>query len=371
MKNITKIMLALLTSVSLISNASAGDLTVTGTAKATYSSVSGGTAGADAKAGIGIANEIDFGATGELDNGTTWKYQVQFDPGATTNNGGVDDSQLTLTTGYGTLGLYVSEGGLGVDDSASQSVYGRFTDIGVSSGIVEGKGVDGGNNIQLHTPAGLLPLDASIKAAYAPSKSSSGIASSNKTGGASSIYGTSIEQIQVTLVPTDGLKVYADYYAEKGAGDSINRVVQQQEAGSVAAEYAIGAFSVGLSKTLNAPLILGSGADLGTNNPNSGIALQSATTYNPDSARLYTTRKGSVAYNVNDNLSISYEREESVRELIADATDVSNDLQADVIQAAYTMGGMTLALSHANKDGIAYAANNDVSETIFALTMAF
>ena len=324
------------------------------------SNVSGGTNGADAKKGIGIANEIDFGATGELDNGTTWKYQVQFDPGATTNNGGVDDSSLTLTNGYGTLGLYVSEGGLGTDDSASQSVYGRFTDIGVASGIVEGKGVDGGNNIQLHTPAGLLPLDATIK----------GIASTNKTGGASSIYGTSIEQIQVTLVPTDGLKVYADYYAEKGAGDSINRVVQQQEAGSVAAEYAIGAFSVGLSKTLNAPLILGSGADLGTNNPNSAIALQSATTYNPDSARLYTTRKGSVAYNVNDNLSISFEREESERELIAQDS-LSNDLQADAIQAAYTMGGMTLALSHGEIENAAYTVANDTKQTLLAITLAF
>jgi len=371
MKNITKIMLALLTSVSLISNASAGDLTVTGTAKATLSNVSGGTNGASAKKGVGIANEIDFGATGELDNGMTWNYQVQFDPGATTNNGGVDDSQLTITSGYGTLGLYVSEGGLGTDDSASQSVYGRFTDIGVASGIVEGKGVDGGNNIQLHTPAGLLPLDATIKAAYAPSKSSSGIASTNKTGGASSVYGTSIEQIQVTLVPTDGLKVYADYYAEKGAGNSINRVIQEQEAGSIAAEYAVGAFSVGLSRTLNAPLILGTGASRNANDPNSAIALQGSTTYNPDSARLYKTRKGSVAYNVNDNLSISFEREESERELIADGSDNANKLQADAIQAAYTMGGMTLALSHGEIENAGYTRANDTKQTLVAVTMAF
>jgi len=67
MKNTMKIMLALLTSVSLISNASAGELTVTGTAKATYNIISGGTSAARARSsgkGVGVANEIDFGAKG-------------------------------------------------------------------------------------------------------------------------------------------------------------------------------------------------------------------------------------------------------------------------------------------------------------------
>ena len=41
MKNIMKIIIALFTSVSLISSVSAGELTVTGNAKATYNILSG------------------------------------------------------------------------------------------------------------------------------------------------------------------------------------------------------------------------------------------------------------------------------------------------------------------------------------------
>ena len=31
---------------------------------------------------LGISNELDFTASGELDNGYTWKYQVQLDNAA-------------------------------------------------------------------------------------------------------------------------------------------------------------------------------------------------------------------------------------------------------------------------------------------------
>ena len=172
MKNIMKIVLALLTSVSLVTSATAGELTVTGSAKATYNMISGGTLGASTNSGksLGITNEIDFGAKGELDNGMTWNYQIQFDP-STAGAGTVDDTRLELTSSYGTLGLYILEGGLDTDNAASQSVYGRPTDIGLASGIVDGPGIDGVNNIQLHTPAGLLPLGTSVKVAYAPGNS--------------------------------------------------------------------------------------------------------------------------------------------------------------------------------------------------------
>ena len=42
MKNMIKVILGLLASISLISSAYAGELSVTGTAKATYSVISGG-----------------------------------------------------------------------------------------------------------------------------------------------------------------------------------------------------------------------------------------------------------------------------------------------------------------------------------------
>ena len=261
-------MLALLTSVSLVAgSATAGELTVTGSAKATYNILSGGTNGASVGKGMGITNEIDFGAKGELDNGMSWNYQVQFDPTAGTGAGTIDDTRLELTTTYGTLGVYVLEGGLDVDNAASQSVYGRPTDIGLASGIIDGPGIDGYNNLQIHTPADLLPYGISLKAAYAPGAQTT-MNAANSAGAdpiingsaAQTFKGTSVEQFQIKANPVDGLDVGADYYKVKGQGDAAEVLVQAEEAGSIFATYKIGAASLGVSRTLKAPLILATSA---------------------------------------------------------------------------------------------------------------
>ena len=72
MKNIIKSLMVLLSSVSLFSTAFAGEMSVTGTAKATYHIASG----AAAEPGVGINNHLDFTASGETDLGA-WTYQLQ------------------------------------------------------------------------------------------------------------------------------------------------------------------------------------------------------------------------------------------------------------------------------------------------------
>jgi hypothetical protein len=360
MKNIAKIIASLFVTISLVSSATAGELSVTGTAKATYSHISGGASnGSNNGKGLGVANELDFSAKGELDNGWTWNYQVQLDPGnrSGSNNEDVqnDDSQLTLSTNFGTVGVFISEGGLNVDDAASASVYGRATDLGIT---------DGSNSLQYHTPAGLLPFGSTFKVAYVPNKGNNDGASANASGGAYSLFGNTAHQYQITTKPIEGLTVYADYYVESGAGRSDRLVVQQMESGSVAASYVNGPIKIGASRTLNAPLILSGSATT------TAISGNGSTTYNSAAARLYTTNKYSIAFNATENLSVSYEHEKSNRELIAnDATEY--DLKAKAIQAAYTMGGMTVALSHATVDNASYTANNDSTETLIAVSMAF
>ena len=366
MKKTIKLVLALFASVSLLNTAYAGELTVTGTAKATYNIMSGfdGAASANSGKGIGVANEIDFGAKGELDNGWTWNYSVQFDPGNTAastggSNGQIDDTSLTLTTNLGTFGVFVSEGGLDVDNAASQSVYGRPTDIGLASGMVDGPGIDSFNNLQYHTPAGLLPLGAQIKVAYATGQGTT-MNSSNAVGTANDKYGQNASQYQISLTPIEGLNVKADYYNEDGADA---HVVQQFEAGSVAATYKTGPFGIGYSRTLRAPLIQAASSTT------TKITNSSSAGGNADSVRLYKSNKMSVGYAVNENFSLSYEVEKSSRELIANAAEY--DIKADAIQAAYTMGGMSLALSHGTTENVGYANNKDTTQTLIAVTMAF
>lgn len=363
MKNITKIILVLFTSVSLVGSVSAGELTVTGTAKATYNIVGGGTEGANLSKGIGVANEIDFGAKGELDNGWTWNYQVQFDPtdgasaAADGNATGVDDARLELTTGYGMFGVYAREGGLDVDNSASQSVYGRPSDIGVSTGMTDGPGLDSFNNLQYHLPTGMLPFGMTVKAGYATGQNAV-LNSSNAEGAGGNLFGDNAAQYQVTASPVTGFKIGADYYVEDGAGDATQTVVQQFEAGSAFVTYKTDSFSVGISQTRRAPLILSTGA--AGSAAGSTISNNSAAGGNADSARLYKSNKMSAAFNMNEAISVSYEQEKSSRELIANASE--SDINSRAIQVAYTMGGMTLAVSHGDTQNPDYTAGGTTED---------
>ena len=57
-------------------SAKAGEVTVNGSAKATYTT----TSGQQTDNGLGITNELGFSASGEMDNGYTWSYSMALDP---------------------------------------------------------------------------------------------------------------------------------------------------------------------------------------------------------------------------------------------------------------------------------------------------
>ena len=80
MKNIIKTLFVMLASSSLLfATANAGELSVSGTAKATYNIQSGDVAGK----GLGITNELNFTASGETDAGYAWTYSMELDPADT------------------------------------------------------------------------------------------------------------------------------------------------------------------------------------------------------------------------------------------------------------------------------------------------
>ena len=89
MKTIIKTLLVSIASLSLMFSVNAGELSVNGTAKATYN-VGSGSSG---NQGIGITNELNFKASGEMDNGYTWSYSMELDPasGGAANN---DDTHI-------------------------------------------------------------------------------------------------------------------------------------------------------------------------------------------------------------------------------------------------------------------------------------
>ena len=348
----------MLSSVSLFGLANAGELSVSGTAKASYN-VHGGDSTNQGK-GLGITNELNFTASGELDNGYTWSYSMELDPGAVnaagvTDNAEIqdahnDDTKLTMTTPYGTVGMFISEGGLDAEDAASQSVVSRPTDSGdPSSGAGDNFTIDSYNNLQYHTPADLLPFGLTAKIAYAPDLDAYG--SGDNTGTTITLsaagMGRSATELRVDAAPIDGLKVGASYIDFDSAGSGKSD--QLPESGAYYATYATGPISVGYSQAYKATLV---GDDA-----NTGV-------------EFYDQQNMSVSYAASDNLSVSYEIEEDQANYVLDSTaDLTQESKA--IQVSYVMGGMTIGLSHGTYDNAGYTDGKNVDQFLASVTMAF
>jgi hypothetical protein len=356
MKNIIKTIIVMFSSISLFASANAGELSVSGTAKATYNIQSGKT---NADQGIGITNELNFTASGELDNGYTWSYSMELDPNAvsagTTAAAENDDTQMTLTTPMGTVGIFVSEGGLDVEDAASQSVYARPTDAGDPSATSDNFTIDSYNNIQYHTPADLLPFGVSAKIAYATDLGGAAAASGNAGGtvqtNTDTTAGTNATEIQVKAAPIDGLSIGASYF-EFGGQSGEQKNDQNAESGAYYATYSAGPVSIGYSKAHKATHLIDN---------HDGVTAT-------DAVEDYDQTNYSIAFAANDDLSVSYERETSEANKL---DDTSVEQESSAVQVAYTMGGMTLAVSHASHDNNGYVDGANTDQTLFAVTMAF
>ena len=340
MNTLKKIAFSILASAFVFANANAGELSVTGSAKATYSivSVDGSPTDQDTGKGIGIANEFTLGASGELDNGWTWSMNQDID-GATVQ----DDKSIVLGMGgMGSVKINISDGGLQKNFSSSQSVYGTPVDNGQTGTYTDAGDTGAMNTIRYTAPSG-LPLDLAVAVQYAPYTGSADNNSSNAAGALDAGGNESAWEYAIDLVPMEGLKIGASYYnPDDGA------VAQNEEGGAWYATYSIGSLGFGYGKSYQAS------------------SLDTDTTSGVD---YYENTQMSVAFNVNDSLSVSYEDVES-KANYETASD-SRTMDVTSAQVAYTVAGMTLSLSTEEHDNTDYTKGNKLKETNFAMVIAF
>ena len=153
-RNFKNLIILLFGTIFSASAVVSGELKVSGTAKATYNSVSG----TQVDQGIGITNELNFTASGEMDNGFTWSYSMELDPasGGAANN---DDTSVVIGMGdMGTVKVCVSECGNNKKYAFDASAYTSMSDTGIAEGIIYpgDAGAAGTGTIQYHTP----PIDS-------------------------------------------------------------------------------------------------------------------------------------------------------------------------------------------------------------------
>ena len=361
MKNMFKTILAIFSSLVISTSAFAGELSVSGSAEASY--IIGGTDDSNSK-GLGISNEISFTASGEFGNGYTWAYKMNLDEGATIAN---DDTALVIGLGnMGNAGIFISDGGLSTEFGHGAGAYAVGSDV-INTGSIKMGSMDisNYNNVQYHTPAGLLPFGITAKVGYSPNlaapKGSSVEEGNNKettlnadgvttTAGA----GQDASHYQITATPIDGLTVGADYFR----ADGNTNTSQQPEGGNAYIKYATGPVVIGLGKALLAP---------GFTNDASAVKNQ-----------LYETDSYGVLFAVNEAMSVSYNKEKStlttstgVKVGLATSTKTKIEADVDTYQVAYNVGGATLAIVKSEADNANYTANKEVSATFISLKMAF
>ena len=343
MKNITKILFVAITSLSMMFSVNAGELTVNGTAKATFNSVSGN----QSDQGLGVTNELNFTASGEMDNGYTWSYSMELDP-STTGSGQAnnDDTQLSLTMNdMGTIKVCVSECGNNKKYAFDASAYTAASDTGLSEGIVYPGDEGSYATLQYHTPE--LPFGTTASVAHGNQKVD------GQSGNAQATSGDSATFYSLTTKPVDGLTLSASYYEKNdyanGTTDSAN---QGEEGGAYAAKYSIGNVTVGYGKSFKAP------------EDNSAVSAGATT------VEYYENTGMSLGYAVNDDLSISYTTETGERNFQTSNT-TTYDIEMDSIQVAYSLGGATLSVARTDYENVGFADGADATDTIIAMTFAF
>jgi outer membrane protein OmpU len=353
MKTIMKTLLVSIASLSLMFSVNAGEFTVNGTAKATYNM----TSGVQDDNGIGVTNELNFTASGEMDNGYSWSYSMELDPSTagtasstTTPPSGSainDDTALSLKMNdMGTVKVCVSECGNNKKYAFDNSAYTKLSDTGYSEGIVYPTDLGAYASVQYHTPE--LPFSTTASIGYGQGKVDG--QSGNTTGVAAS---NSLEEYSLVTKPIDGLTLSASYYEGKDYDDGLTTEEALEEGGAWGIKYAYGNATLGYGKSYISPETTTATRTAGTT-----------------TAEHYKNTGLSVGYAVNDSLSVSYTREKSDISYQTSAT-ATNDIKMNSYQLAYSMGGATLSLARADYDNAGYAQDVDVTETILAVAFAF
>ena len=349
MKNISKLFVGILFSALVMAPSYAGEMTVTGGATATYT-----TNGDDASAGknIAVSNELDFTASGELDNGYTWKYQVQLDGASTAN----DDTRLEIGTDQGTIGIYVSEGGMSAELHGVGAMGPGFDYVSPSS-FETGYDVDGYANIQYHLPSGLLPLGGSLKVGYVPNMSNTTMVSAKESDSTitSEATGRKLEMAAIGIAPIDGLSISGSAARTSDeTGTSGPNGKEEGVSANLGAKYTIGQVSIGYVEGGYQPAIA-----------SGEIAY-------------YENQFYGIQFDVNDAISVSYNVDKSdknqrvkVAAGSTTGTKTSTEMEQKSIQLAYTTGGATIGISQVEVDNADYSAGKTETQSVVSLAISF
>ena len=337
MDNLKKLGLSALAGSLVAFSANAGELSVSGGAKISYTGAQGNEDDGNTGNNFGMQRLVTMSGSGELDNGMSVSLTHTF----ATSTGAGSTSVISLDMGsMGTLAYGQDSYQVGmsqIDDivpTAEEEVSNGLSLNSTESatGAVNGNTYEvdlGGNGFNYTLPAGDM---ATVVVGWAPR----GVDNLNDDGGTGGTDGDgSDSSVHVVLTPMDGLKIVA------GTGERVNGN-EMDDMETFGATYTYGPVSAGIQVS-----------EIDYEAANSGTARDADTTIM------------GIAFNVNESLSISYGEQET------DLAGVSVDQELEGMSIAYSMGGISLKAHNNEGKGMGGVANNASEHTEISVSFAF
>ena len=335
MNNLKKLGATALAGSLVAVSAQAGELSVTGHATATLKSKGG--SGMNSQT-LGHNTAVSFAGSGELDNGYTWNtFAVMAD-----DLGSMSSSALTMTMGsMGTVGIS-RVGGFNVNgayDETYPRAYEENSDAGGQSPSNYVGSIADDNAIIYTSPSyDMAGVAVNFGVEYALDADTA----TGKDGAVAADGATYDDAFGVGVTASVAGLTLGAYASEatrnNPGGATTGNTVRDNFSGSAFVNYSFGPVSIGYQQAY---------VDTGAKN---GTATNDVTTTAKTvgtSTGIFEDESMSIAFNVNDDLSISYAETESryspsnyVAGTNAKYADVTQD--SDSFQIAYSMGAMSV-----------------------------
>jgi outer membrane protein OmpU len=353
MNNLKKIGLTALAGSLVAVSAQAGEMSVSGSFNATYSTQNGDTGsvsanqinGATPDHGSGLGTDKDFtvSGSGELDNGFTFSGYTLLKDAMT-----LSSSALTMDMGsLGSLSMGTAYGGNSTKyDVQTPKAYEEVDDGGAISLSANYVGNFLDSNAIAYTSPSLDLSGVSLTAhvEYAPEADD---AQTNDGGSSASTAWSGGKSLGITAA---GHGFTVGVYGAERETDSTVVGVRDSFNGVYYVNYTMGPVSVGYSESYH---------DAGTQGAASAITADKLVN---TATGIYEAETMSIAFNVNDNLSVSYATAEDTFDAQAagsESATVINDVTMDMksTQIAYSMGAMSIKAYRTTTDNVDYNTN--------------
>ena len=359
MNNLKKLGISALAGSLVAVTAHAGEISVSGSANVTYKT--GKTA--NSSRSLGTDKDVAFTGSGELDNG--WSFTVST---LLTDAYSVSSSYTSLTMGsMGTLTFGTDNGGISyMYDEEVPQVYEQTSDAQQNSANIVGNALDS-NAVSYQAPAlELGGATVNIGVEYSPQAADSG---ANDGGQHTYSAARGSGMGAGVTIAYDALKlgVYGAEIENSTSPDVTADSEKDHFEGVWYAKYSFGPVSIGYSESY-----LENGLADTDDSPEAATAAKTVRT----ATGIFASDSYSIAFNVNDQLSISYTETEDTYDAQSNVkggteiVDVTQETEA--LQVAYSMGAMSVKAYTMETTNPGYDSNADkLNVTEIALGLSF